>query len=335
MKVLIIGGTRFIGRHLVPRLLSAGHQVYLFNRGTRSLSDELEGVNVLVGDRHQPGQLAEKLSGMEFDAAIDMMAYNAADIRTSVEALRGKVGHFLFISTRSVYKEKLVLAPIRETDLLEDDPSMAYGYNKVKAEEALMEAYQSIGFPATVLRLPAVYGPYDYQAREWYFIKRFLDGRQQMLLPDFGWGVNQREYAGNVAEQLAFLLTEPASIGQIYNSGHRHFQNFRDLIHLAEELFGRKMSLFGLPKEDILWKVPLAESGLYVLSTGKLEALGYRERYDLRAALQETINYFVANPITEDWVFETRQSKQLFDYRTEDELIERALPLTKYTHKHD
>jgi nucleoside-diphosphate-sugar epimerase len=335
MKVLVIGGTRFIGRHLVPRLLGAGHQVCLFNRGQHASPAELKDVQVIIGDRQQPGQLADRLAGQEFDAAIDMVAYNAADIRTSVEALQGKVGHFLFISTRSVYKEKLVPAPIRETDRLEDDPVMAYGYHKAQAETQLMAAYQTSGFPATVLRLPAVYGPYDYQVREWYFIKRFLDNREQMLLPDYGWGVNQREYAGNVADQLAFLLTKQESVGQIYNSGHRHFQNFRDLVRLAGELFGREMELYGLPKEQIPWKVPLSEPGLYVLSTGKLEALGYREHYDLRTALKATIDYFTAHPVSGAWTFETRQNKRLFDYQLEDELIEKAVQLRGYTQDHD
>lgn len=335
MKVLAIGGTRFIGRHLVPRLLEDGHEVYLFNRGQYARPEELGGVQVIVGDRKEPGQLAERLRGQEFDAAIDMVAYNAEDIRTSVQALQGRVGHFLLISTRSVYKEQAVPAPIRETDRLEDDPGMAYGYHKAMAEATLLEACRANGFPATVLRLPAVYGPYDYQAREWYFIKRLLDGRQQMLLPDFGWGVNQREYAGNVAHQLAFLLGKPATIGQIYNSGHRHFQNFRDLIHLAGEIFGRGMELYGLPKEEIPWKVPLSEPGLYVLSTGKLEALGYSERYDLRAALRATIQHFVQHPVAGPWVFETRQNRSLFDYQAEDELIRRAVQLAGYVHRHD
>lgn len=335
MRVLVIGGTRFIGCHLVPRLLEDGHQVYLFNRGQHASPEDLTDVQVIVGDRQQPGELAEKLCNWEFDAAIDMVAYNVADIRASVSALQGKVGHLLFISTRSVYKEKTAPAPIRETDRLEDDPGLAYGYHKAMAEAELMAAYQNSDFPATVLRLPAVYGPYDYQIREWYFIKRFLDGRQQMLLPDFGWGVNQREYAGNVADQLAFLLTKPASIGQIYNSGHRHFQNFRDLIHLAEELFGRQLALYGLPKEEIPWKVPLSEPGLYVLSTGKLEALGYRERFDLRAALQRTIDYFMEYPVIGPWTCETRQNRCLFNYQTEDELIARAIPLAGFVHQHD
>lgn len=335
MRVLVIGGTRFIGRHLVPRLLEAGHEVHLFNRGQHASPQELTDVQVIVGDRHQPGELAKKLSNEEFDAAIDMVAYNAADIRTTVEALQGRVGHLLFISTRSVYKENMVPAPIRETDRLEDDPKLAYGYNKAMAEAELMAAYQQSGFPATVLRLPAVYGPHDYQAREWYFIKRLLDGRRQMLLPDFGWGVNQREYAGNVADQLAFLLTKPESRGQIYNSGHRHFQNFRDLIHLAEDLLGGELALFGLPKEQIPWKIPLSEPGLYVLSTAKLESLGYQERFDLRAALRHTIDFFIAHPVATPWTFETRQNKCLFDYLAEDELIARATPLVGSAPKHD
>lgn len=335
MRVLVIGGTRFIGRHLVPRLLEAGHQVSLFNRGQHQNPGELADVQVIVGDRQQPGELQAKLREHQFDAAIDMVAYNAADVRTSVSALQGRVGHFLLISTRSVYKEAVVPAPIRESDRLEDDPAMAYGYHKAQAEGELMEAHRANGFPGTVLRLPAVYGPFDYQVREWYFIRRLLDERQRMLLPDYGWGVNQREYAGNVAEQLAFLLDHPESIGQVYNSGHRHWQNYRDLIKLAGDLFGRQLELFGLTKEEIPWKVPLSEPGLYVLSTGKLESLGYRERYDLRTALQLTMEYFRANPVVGPWTFETRQNRQLFDYRLEDELLSRATALAGYVHQHD
>lgn len=324
MKVLVIGGTRFIGRHLIPRLLEEGHEIHLFNRGQHPLPFSPGDVRVIHGDRKLPGQLATQLAGQTFDAVIDMVGYNAAEMKDAVAALAGKTGHYLLVSTRSVY-QRPCRAPVRESDAVEQNPENAYGYHKAQAEKVLNLAHQEHGFPGTILRLPAVYGPYDYQAREWYFIRRLFDGRRQMLLPDGGLGVNHREYAGNIADQLAFLIGHRASIGETYNSGHRHYQTYRELVQMAAEIMGAELEPYSLPSQEMPWSIQLAEPGVNTHSTAKLESLGYRERFDVRAALAETIEYFRAHPLTEERP-EHRNKALHFNYDLEDQLIkERAV----------
>jgi len=319
MKVLIIGGTRFVGRHLVKRLLSDGHELHLFNRG-QLYNPFADKVHNITGDRKQKGALESCVEGENFDIVIDMIAYNAVELKDAINTLEDKIDHYLFVSTRSVYEQRLAKYPIREDAPTVDDPNNVYGYNKRQAEIALQRAHENRGFPGTILRLPAVYGPYDYQAREWYFIRRLLDGRKQMLLPDFGMSVYQREYAGNIAEQLTFLMERPESIGNVYNSGHRHFHSFKDLINLAVNILNTKMSLYGIPANEMPWSVPLTEPKLFVSSTARLEQMGYKEPFSLETGLKETIDYFRENPI-ENWSLSDQSKIDLFNYSLEDKII--------------
>ncbi len=322
MKVLIIGGTRFVGRHLVAKLLKAGHQVTLFNRGQYPVPEWFAGVQVIKGDRNNPADL-EQLRGQRYDAVIDMVLYDGKQAAQLIEALHGQVGQYLMISTGSVYKMTTAPAPFRETDQVEDNPENAYGYNKAQAEQVLLKAWHDSKFPATILRLPSVYGPYDYQAREWYFIKRLLDGRRRFLLPDGGMGVFHREYAGNIADQLIFLMQKPESIGEIYNSGHHHFQTCRALVEMAAKQLGVEVELCSLPQGSMPWSIVLSPPLCYYQTTDKLEALGYREQVDLAGGWLETVNFYRQNPIT-DWMFQQRSTVDLFDYKQEDKVIDEA-----------
>jgi 2'-hydroxyisoflavone reductase len=99
MRLLIIGGTIFLGRHLVTAALSAGHQVTTLNRGSIDLVEQAN-VEKLIADRN--GNLSV-LSGRTFDAVIDTCAYHPNTIYKSLNALAGAVGNYIFISTISVY----------------------------------------------------------------------------------------------------------------------------------------------------------------------------------------------------------------------------------------
>src|SRR5688572_17909636 len=101
MRLLVIGGTVFLGRHLVSQALAAGHQVTTLNRGTHNLPEQ-EHAEKLFADRDAELSV---LSGRTFDAVIDTCGYRPETVRHSVNALGGAVGSYIFISTVSVYGE--------------------------------------------------------------------------------------------------------------------------------------------------------------------------------------------------------------------------------------
>lgn len=225
MHVLLIGGSRFMGYQLVWRLLIAGHRVTLLNRGNHS--DPFgKRVERLRADR-ATAEFDRQLAGRQFDAVVDFAAYTAADVRRSVEVLGGRVGHYVFISTGSVYT---VLQdcpwPARETDYdgqVQPRPADAgelkgwtYGVDKRAAEDALAEAWATARFPSTRLRLPVVNGERDHVRRLESYLWRILDGGP-VLLPNGGTHRLRQVYSGDVAATIRDLLGNAAAFGEAYN----------------------------------------------------------------------------------------------------------------------
>ncbi|HVE56278.1 MAG TPA: NAD-dependent epimerase/dehydratase family protein [Pyrinomonadaceae bacterium] len=102
MKVLIIGGTKFLGRHLIDAALQNGHEVTLFNRGTKYSDEAIERVEQIHGDRNSD---LENLGDRRFDAVIDTSGYLPQTVKISAEFLKEKTGQYVFISSASVYPE--------------------------------------------------------------------------------------------------------------------------------------------------------------------------------------------------------------------------------------
>ena len=159
LRILILGGTGFIGPHMVRYAQYRGHELTLFNRG-RSNAELFPGIEKLVGDRN--GQL-DALRGRTWDAVIDNSGYVPRHVRDSADLLEGSVGRYLFTSTGSVYDfdqdeltEDAGLLPIE--DPTSEDVNRHYGPLKILCEEAVRETY---GSRATVVRLHVVAGPGD------------------------------------------------------------------------------------------------------------------------------------------------------------------------------
>jgi 2'-hydroxyisoflavone reductase len=101
MRILVLGGTGFVGRHITEAALDAGHDVTLFNRG-RTNPEQFPGAMPLTGDR-EAGDL-EALASCEWDAVVDVNAYTPRRVSESIAALEGRVGHYTFISTTSCHR---------------------------------------------------------------------------------------------------------------------------------------------------------------------------------------------------------------------------------------
>ncbi len=182
MRILIIGGTRFLGRHIVEAARSQGHELTLFHRG-QSNPRLFEGVEEVFGDRD--GEI-EKLQG-HWDAVVDTCGYFPRIVRQSVEHLRDRVGLYCFISTVSVYdegesplKEESPVLRFETAPELEEITGESYGRFKVLCEE---EVQSGFGERALILRPGLIVGPHDPTDRFTYWIDRFL-GSGEVLLPE-------------------------------------------------------------------------------------------------------------------------------------------------------
>ena len=116
MRILIMGGTRFIGVHLCRILVAQGHEVVLFNRGNHPAP--VSGVAQIQGDRRDPDQLREKLSNEEFDVIFDNNGRELSDTQPLVDLFNGKIQQFVYVSSAGVYQSSFQM-PHRETDAVD------------------------------------------------------------------------------------------------------------------------------------------------------------------------------------------------------------------------
>lgn len=178
MRILVLGGTSFVGRAVVERALSAGHELTLFSRG-RTGPELFPDVERRRGDR-DGGDYAS-LAGGRWDAVVDVSAYVPRHVQQAADALRGTTGRCLFISTGSVYD----VAQAPQSDLSEDSPRLApergteevtgdtYGPLKVACEDDVTALW---GLRGTTVRPGIVAGPHDPTDRFTWWVRRAARG---------------------------------------------------------------------------------------------------------------------------------------------------------------
>ena len=204
MRILVIGGSSFVGRHFVQSALDRGHELTLFNRGQTD-PDAFPTAEHVTGDRN--GDLSE-LAGRSWDATVDVCAYVPAQVRRLLESLGDRAGHFTFISTISVYGQVDVESGFDETaPLLEpsydDELTMdKYGELKVGCENVAREL---AGDRLLVIRPGFVFGPHDPTHRFTYWVERIAEGRSPMAGPEAATplqGVDGRDLGAFTASQV-------------------------------------------------------------------------------------------------------------------------------------
>lgn len=175
MRILVLGGSSFVGRHITERALDEGHTVTLFNRGETN-PHLFEGVERIRGDRNVD---LSALSGREWDATIDVSAYVPRQVHAALAALRSGAGLYTLISTISVYREDVPAGYTESAELVEasyeSEVSMdLYGALKVGCE---LTARQLAGDSRLCIVRPGyVVGPYDPTHRFTYWVERVAAG---------------------------------------------------------------------------------------------------------------------------------------------------------------
>lgn len=313
MRILIIGGTKFIGPFVIRKLVARGHEVTAFHRGS-SKADLPASVGEILGDRRHLAEHAEEFRRFAPEVVIDMIALTEDDARGLVAAFRGLAKRSVVISSADVYRAygRLILAeeaPLEPIPIAEDAPLRAsryphrgmakgpddafYHYDKVLVERA---AASEPSLPATILRLPMVYGPGDEQHRLFPYLKRMDDGRPAVVL-DAGmarWRA-PRGYVEDVAAAIALAATDPRAEGRTYNvSEERAWAESEWVARIADAVgWGGRILL--VPDGPL--PMPLDTSQDFATDSARIRAeLGYSEAAPFDEALQRTIAWERANP---------------------------------------
>lgn len=306
MRILIIGGTRFLGRHIVDTALRGGHQLTLFNRGKNSQVVP-EGIEQIQGDRNQAEDL-QKLAGRTWDAVIDPSAYFPHQVRSLLAVIGSNIAHYSLISTISVYAEPLPetideSAPLATTD---DPEATEIGAN-YGALKALCEEAAEAALPGRVhaIRAGLIVGPYDPTHRFTYWPERLQRGGEVIApgSPDQAvqvidvrdlseWTVGAAE-RGVVGRYNATGPADPLTLGDVISECQRQGQPNSNIHWLPENwlLEQQVQPWIGLP----LW-LP-GEDSQRLMNTRCEAAIGLGLRFrPLAETVQATIAWFKANP---------------------------------------
>ena len=228
MRILMMGGTRFIGVYLTKVLVERGHEVVLFNRGNHDAP--AAGVTQITGDRKDAAQLKEKLLGESFDAIFDNNGRELSNTQPLVEIFNGKVQHFVYVSSAGVYLKSNQM-PHREGDAV--DPNSRH---KGKHQT---EAYlEDSGIPWTSIRPVYIYGPQNYNDLEAWFFDRIVRERP-LPIPGNGKFITQLGHVRDLAIAMANVLGNQTAVGKIYNISGDRYVTFDGIAYACAKAAGK------------------------------------------------------------------------------------------------
>jgi nucleoside-diphosphate-sugar epimerase len=302
VRALVLGGSVFVGKHTVDALLAAGHEVAVLNRGKTptELPDEVER---LVADRTEIEQLSTALNGRDWDAVFDVsgfvMAAGGSDISGLLDLLDGHVGHYVYVSSIMAYDQSLSgLFPWTEDMPTNPEGPSSYGGFKAIAEGEMLSRHAATGFPTTIVRPAAIYGPdNNIFDMELPMFLRLLEHRP-IIVPHGGLVVGSYGHVDDLCDAMVAMVGNPAAVGEVFNISGDHVSVNRYIAVLAD-VVGEKPDVVYLP-DELLPAVGRTVFGhLFgvrhhaIASIEKADRLlGFSPHYDLRSGHEHTYQWF-------------------------------------------
>lgn len=339
MKVLVIGGTSFIGPYVVRQLSDAGHDVTVFHRGQHE-----PDLPKSVKHVHNPSaaipilDFPPELVSLEPDVVLHMVAMGEPDSEAAVRAFRRVAKRLVVLSSGDVYAAYGALIGSEdeagEPGLLNEDCKLrdnlypyrklaknpddwTCNYEKILVEKVVMSATD---LPATILRLPAVYGPGESRHGFFPYLKRMDDGRKAILLDErlarWHW---THGFVENVAAAITAAVLDDRSIGRIYNVGEEITATTEERVRSLAHLTGWSGEIVKLPRNFLPSHLRDTYNYTHDLAydTSRIRReLGYNEEIMVEEGLRRTIASLHSNS--------PAFSADHFDYAAEDAALRAA-----------
>lgn len=298
MRVLLIGGTVFIGRELAQQLVETGHEIAFLHRG-RHEPPGFDGAAHIHADRDEIASVRDQIEAFGPDAVVDNVAMCAEDAERALGVIGDR--RLLVTSSMDVYRaytnvmrnEPGEPTPIDETSPVRDE---RYPYRSDDAAP-MMQTYEKLDVEerylahgATVVRLPMVYGPRDGQRREWFILRRVLAGRERIPVGEGSWRAT-KGFSTDVARGMLLALTTDVAKGEIFNIAETTTYPMGAWAQMILDAAGSDAELVRVPDDrlppDMGTTAALAQD-LWVSSAKARAVLGFSDT-DPREALAASV----------------------------------------------
>jgi nucleoside-diphosphate-sugar epimerase len=308
MRILIMGGTRFIGVALTKILVEQGHEVTLFNRGNKP--SPVEGVREIHGDRKDPMQLKDQLAAERFEAIFDNNGRELSDTQPLVELFKDQVQHFVYVSSAGVYLKSDQM-PHYESDAI--DPKSRHK-GKHDTETYLNE----MGMPWTSVRPVYIYGAGNYNDLEAWFFDRIVRDRP-LPVPGNGEHITQLGHVQDLAQAMASILGNQNAIGQVYNISGERYLTFDGIARACAKAIGKSPDQLKLvhynPKDFDFGKrkaFPLRMQHFFADINKAKTDLDWQPQYDLISGLKDSFE--------KDYLAQNRQEAEI-DFSLDEQIL--------------
>jgi nucleoside-diphosphate-sugar epimerase len=332
MKALVVGGTGPTGPFLVQGLLQREYEVTILHRGTHEVPEIPPQVEHIHTDPH----FRETLDTVLADRTFDVVIATYGRLRLVAEALRNKTPRFIGIGGTPVYRgvleprvnfpSGLKIPTPEDAPVAQSAGDGAFAYKIAQTEAAVLQAHDPGQFDVTLFRYPLVYGPYQIAPTEWSVIRRILDKRPFIILPDGGLTLFTRGYAANLAYGVLCAVDRPqVAAGQIYNVGDEGLVSLHQWVELIAHTLDYELEIVCLPGEVAYPAQPLYplvttwHHGIMDLSKSRAE-LGYHDLVPIEEALPRTVRWYVEHQPERHGEIE-KNLQDPFDYDAEDQLV--------------
>lgn len=325
-NTLVVGGTGPTGPAVVAGLEARGHDVTICHTGSHEL-DEVAHLPHIHCDVRDHDSFAEAMGDREWDVAV--VTYGR--LRMIAEVLAGRVGHFVSVGGGPAVRGYFdpwaheppgLPLPTPETAPTATEEEDGKSYRVARTERYVFDHHPT----ATHFRYPYVYGPRQLVPREWLVVRRILDGRPHIIIPDGGLSAHSFGYVENLAHALHLAIDQPdAAAGRIFHAADEEILTLRQVVEICAAALDHQFEIISMPAELAEPARPLMMQPTThhrALDTAALrQVLGYRDVVPAREAVARTARWLAENPHPPGEMVEM-VLEDPFDYENEDRLIE-------------